>query len=76
MTIADLIETLQDLAAEHGDDTPLAFATQPSWPLAHDAASISEIDGTLWIALEQNDEEPYAPSAAFEGNARTLDYVA
>jgi hypothetical protein len=32
-TIRELIDSLEEVAAEHGDDLPIRIATQPSYPL-------------------------------------------
>jgi hypothetical protein len=52
MTLRRLIEALEDLAAEHGDNAEVRLAFQPSWPFEH---SIGEIAAN---ADEDADDEP------------------
>jgi hypothetical protein len=49
MNIRELIEQLEDLANEHGDDVEVRFAHQPSWPFEYaisrvEAVNVSEDD--------------------------------
>jgi hypothetical protein len=60
MTLRDLIDTLSDIATEHGDDAEVRLAIQPRWAFEH---SIDEV-----VAVDMNapdgDSEDGAPAAA------------
>lgn len=71
MTVAELIEVLQDADPE----SLVRIAFQPSYPLRASVASVAlpdEMDGSegfVWIAASASVpymENPYAPSAAWE----------
>jgi hypothetical protein len=82
-TIRELIEALEDLASEHGDETPVRIAYQPSYPLAARLRAVTPLpaglsddedgdpeDVVVWLAASDtvgSDESPYAPRDAWEG---------
>lgn len=43
-TIRELIDYLEELAQDCGDDLPVRIASQPSWPLASQLAAVTVID--------------------------------
>jgi hypothetical protein len=46
-TVGDLIAALED----YDDDTPIALATQPTWPFEYTIAGVGQADdGTLYLA--------------------------
>lgn len=78
-TIRELIEALEDAAAEHGEDTPVRIAYQPSYPLAARVRAVTALErdddnpdagAVLWLAASDtvpSSESPYAPRDAWEG---------
>ena len=48
MNIGELIEELEYLAHEHGNDVEVRFASQPSWPFEY------SVDFTVGVDLENN----------------------
>ena len=44
MNIRDLIEQLENLAEEHGDETDVRIAHQPSWPFEYEINSVEAVD--------------------------------
>jgi hypothetical protein len=44
MKLNELIETLQQLAQEYGDETEVRLAVQPSWPFEHGIGRIEAVD--------------------------------
>lgn len=40
VTLRDLIEQLEDIAEEHGDDTCVRLAMQPSWPFEYSIGDV------------------------------------
>ena len=65
MTVQDLIDTLQDIAHEVGADAPVSVALQPSYPLEADIATVSIVDGRVYVAT--GSETGYAPRDAWAG---------
>jgi len=73
MTVAELIEDLEEVAEENGEDTPVRLAMQPSWPMQYDIKGIGvavglddpETDDTgavcYLIEAGQVDHAPYLP---------------
>lgn len=60
MTIEELQHQLEDMIAQGTNpDTQLRVAHQPNYPLAAEVANITEVDGTVWIAV---DDTGYAPT--------------
>ena len=45
MTIAEMIETLQEMQEMWGDETEVRIAVQPNYPFEHSVAEIVEVDG-------------------------------
>jgi hypothetical protein len=82
MTIAELIQSLQEIQDELGPETLVLGAHQPSWPLAENiAAPVSSMwlpmgtegsgvgdEPVVWIPLagHPGNRSPYAPKAIFE----------
>jgi hypothetical protein len=70
MTVQELIELLEELAEEVGEDAEVRVATQPSWPLRHELAEVTAVEGRVFLAASDGHpygESPYAPRAAWEG---------
>jgi hypothetical protein len=71
MTVQELIETLEALAEEVGDETEIRVAVNPAWPLRHELAEVTVVDGYVWLAASvghpEGDDSPYAPHAAWTG---------
>lgn len=44
MTLAQLIQTLEELAAEHGEDIEVRLAQQPRWAMQYHVGSIAVAD--------------------------------
>ena len=79
MTIRDLIDTLEDLAEEHGDRTEVRIAIQPRWALAF---GIGEIAATEPVEVGEPDEDGVpateadaAPAIVYIGEGRALGYL-
>lgn len=80
MTIGELLEELQMMAEEHGDDVEVRIAYQPSYPLAADLDAVTLVkneqgvhrkDKIVWLAASTSvgySENPYAPSQAWDGS--------
>jgi hypothetical protein len=76
LTVADLIEALQEIADAGHADLEVRLATQPSWPLQHHLSrdiglrAVSDRDETLAVYLleaGQVYDMPYAPAGIFKG---------
>ena len=73
-TISELIDQLEAIQEQFGEDCEIAAAVQPSYPLAHAilnvGVTISEDDACpiIWIASSefQHDSMPYAPDRAWK----------
>lgn len=76
MRLSELIEELEELAAEFGDDDPeVRFAYQPTYPLQDEVGGVAVFrpdptsrrpDPVAYIVTGgQCSEEPYAPSEVF-----------
>ena len=72
MTVQEMIDHLSEL----DPDAPVRLATQPSWPLAFEVASVGPVEDpytgeqvgdTVWI-VEGGSwyQQPYAPRAAWD----------
>lgn len=44
MNIRELIEQLEEAATEHGDDTEVRLAMQPTWPFEYEIGRMEAID--------------------------------
>ncbi len=44
MTVGELIELLEAIADEHGDETEVRFAQQPSWPFENAIGGVVAVD--------------------------------
>lgn len=66
MRLSDLIERLQDLAAECDTDPEVQLAVQPSWPFAHRLSDVILVD------LDADDDEPLPDTAAQEPPRRVV----
>jgi hypothetical protein len=82
VTLRELIDRLEDVASDHGDDALVRIAIQPHWPLAlgvssieHDTEVSDRNDGerderdVVWIAATEgvsHDEHPYAPRGLWD----------
>ena len=56
MTIRDLIDELEDLAEEHGDETEVRLAIQPNWPFEHSIREIVAVSPA--DAADEDEDEP------------------
>ena len=70
MNINDLIENLEQLREEHGDDIELRYASQPQWAfensISDNELQVVEIDGEKRIYLAEGHQIGYLPSEARE----------
>ena len=77
MTIAELLDVLQDFAAECGPETPVRIAFQPNYPMRAEIQNVTTLDTSgefddkqpfIWIAATDTawGENPYAPESAWE----------
>lgn len=66
-TVRQLIESLEEIAAEYGDDTQVLAAHQPNYPLAERLACVVSTlvldDEIVEDALDDDDAEKAAPVA-------------
>ncbi len=67
MTVG-LIEALQDIAEQHGEDVEVRIAVQPNWPFEH---SIDEVACTEDVDDDGNELEP----VAYIGEGAQLGYL-
>lgn len=44
MNIRELIDELEQIAEEHGDDTEVRYASQPAWPFEYSIARVISTD--------------------------------
>lgn len=69
-TIRELIEALEEAAADMGDDATVRVAVQPNYPLSARVSALTageDDDPTLWLAV--SDGEGYdAPRDAWRGD--------
>lgn len=52
MTLVELIEALEEMAEQYGEDTPVRFASQPSWPFEYDITAVQVTepdDNEEWV---------------------------
>lgn len=71
-TIRELIDELEELAEEHGDDCEVRIAHQPSWPFEYGigevVADVSEDDeeepGSAIVYIAEKDQIGYLPGTA------------
>lgn len=79
-TLNELIERLEEIrreiakrdgkAVNKAGEIELRVAHQQHYPLTGMVAAVNEVDGRLWVAvgaLNQYNESPYAPQAAWTG---------
>jgi hypothetical protein len=70
LTLRDFIDTLEDLADEHGTDTEVRLAFQPTWPFEHSIGGIEAVtlreDGgkTPVVYIGEGRQLGYLPGAA------------
>lgn len=64
MTIRELIEQLEDIAGEFGDNAEVRLAVQPNWPFEHSISGLGEANGVVYIAEGQ--QLGYLPGAVTE----------
>ncbi len=55
MTLSDLIEQLQDLANEHGPQTEVQIAHQPSWPFAYSISQIVAASNSEFVEVSEDE---------------------
>lgn len=78
MRISELIEQLEDLRQDLGDDVEVRLAFQPSWPFEH---SIGDIAATEAVregdTLDEDDDEADAdaPAVVYIGEGRQIGYL-
>jgi hypothetical protein len=58
LTIRELIDELEDLAEEHGDETDVRLAQQPSWPFEY---SIGKVEAVLVGGDDEEEDEASVP---------------
>lgn len=68
MNIRDLIDSLEALAEEHGDETDVRLAHQPSWPFEH---AIGQI---VAVGLDDEAEEDQ-PAVVYIGESSQIGYL-
>lgn len=66
MRLSDLIERLQDLAAECDTDPEVQLAVQPSWPFAHRLTDVVLVD------LDADDDGEPAPQTCYAPPRRVV----
>ena len=71
MTIAELIEALQEFAEEHGENTEVRLAQQPSWPFEY---SIDEVVAVSSDSADEDEDETEKP-IVYIGEGRQLGYL-
>ncbi|HEY6362265.1 MAG TPA: hypothetical protein VIX63_14225 [Vicinamibacterales bacterium] len=80
MTLNELIETLQDLAEDHGGDVEVRLAQQPRWPFEYSIGEVA-VANAMDDADEDDDEEedatddPDAAAVVYIGEGRQLGYL-
>jgi len=83
MNVRELIETLEEFAESHGDETEVRLATQPNWPFENTIASvvaIGEVEKSLaadvWDGVDDYCEE-YIQGCAilYIGEGRQIGYL-
>ncbi len=72
MTVRELIEELEEMAGEFGDDCEVRIAHQPSWPFEYGIGEIvadvsadeEEAPGSAVIYIGEKDQIGYLPGSA------------
>jgi hypothetical protein len=58
VNIREMIEQLEELAQEHGDQCDVRYASQPSWPLENDISTLAAVNLGGDEEREETEEEP------------------
>ena len=53
MTIAEMIEALESLQDDMGEDAEVLMAQQPSWPFEYSIKGITEYNGKVYVVEGQ-----------------------
>jgi hypothetical protein len=67
MTLRDLLDELEDIAADHGDHIDVRLAHQPRWPFEYsltDIAAVETRDGDAVVYLGEGTQLGYLPQQA------------
>jgi len=72
MRIAELIEQLEDLRQDLGDDVEVRLAFQPSWPFEH---SIGEIVASDPADVDEDEDEDDTTRAARDDDHVPVVYI-
>lgn len=67
MNLNDLIEQLQELREEHGDDVEVRLAIQPHWPLEHSIDNVGaaeDDDARIVVYIGEGTQHGYLSGAA------------
>lgn len=79
MTLGDLIERLQDLAEEHGEDLEVRLAHQPNWPLEYSIGEVTTTEAVRDGDLDEDGEaaqpEDAQPAIVYIGEGQQLGYL-
>lgn len=77
MNIREMIEKLEDLAEDFGDNAEIRLAQQPSWPLEYSIGEINAVDiNELTEEEEDEGEEGDEPEyVVFIGEGSQLGYL-
>jgi len=76
MNLRELIDSLTDLAAEHGDNVEVRLAHQPAYPFEYSLETIAAVD--LAADEEGDDDEGAEPGDAvivYLGEGQQLGYL-
>lgn len=63
MSLRDLINELEEIAEDLGDDAEVRVGVQPSWPLRHALHAVKAGGGVVWLVASESapyGESPYA----------------
>src|SRR5687767_5354185 len=60
MTISQLIETLTELADEHGPDTEVRLMSQPNYPFEYAISGVTDL-AAIWEAEKEDQEDEDNP---------------
>lgn len=69
MRLGEIVDQLEDLRAELGDDADVRLAFQPSWPLQFDVADVVIDDLTNIVYIAEGGsvvDDPYVPEIVQE----------
>ena len=66
MTLRDLLDELEDMATEYGDDAEVRLAHQPRWPFEYSVADVAATEGDAGavVYLGEGNQLGYLPHKA------------